>query len=61
MTPVSVRQWEDGESWNRYVDGSESATAYQRFEWGDLYREVFRHPGHYLGAVRGEALTGILP
>lgn len=61
MTPVSVTEWEDGASWNRYLDGSGSATVYQRFEWRELYRGVFRHPGHYLGAARGEGLTGVLP
>jgi FemAB-related protein (PEP-CTERM system-associated) len=61
MTPVSVTEWEDGDSWNRYLDGSGSATAYQRFEWRELYRDVFHHAGHYLGAARGEALTGVLP
>lgn len=61
MTPVRVQEWGDGGSWNRYLDGSGSATAYQRFEWRELYREVFRHPGHYLAATRAGALTGVLP
>ena len=61
MTTLRVCQWEDGTSWDRYLDGSGSATVYQRFDWRDLYRDVFRLPTHYLAAARGESLAGVLP
>lgn len=61
MTLICVRDWQDADSWNRCLDGAGTATFYQRFEWREMYRDVFRQPTHYLGAECGGTLAGVLP
>jgi serine/alanine adding enzyme len=61
MNMTVIDHWEDPESWNRFVDDIAGAAAYHRFEWRELYRDVFHQPTQYLGVARGGSLTGVLP
>jgi FemAB-related protein (PEP-CTERM system-associated) len=59
----SVRPYREGDrqAWARFVEGSPEATFFHRIEWREVLEDVFRHRTHYLVAVRGDTLTGILP
>jgi FemAB-related protein (PEP-CTERM system-associated) len=62
-SPLTVRPYTEGDhdAWAAFAEASPEATFFHRIEWRSLIQEVFRHPTHYLVAVRGSKLTGILP
>lgn len=51
----------DGEAWNRCVEQHEHGSTFHRWEWRDVYHEVYRHEAPYLAAWRGDTLAGVLP
>lgn len=47
--------------WNSYVDQSETAGFYHRFEWKHINETEFGHATHYLSAIRDGKVDGVLP
>ncbi|MCM3563275.1 FemAB family XrtA/PEP-CTERM system-associated protein [Hydrogenophaga intermedia] len=47
--------------WEAFVASCPDATFFHRAGWERLIREVFRHDTHFLQAVEGDQLRGILP
>jgi FemAB-related protein (PEP-CTERM system-associated) len=48
-------------SWDAFVMASPQATFFHRSGWQRIMREVFRHDTHYLYALDGGRVTGVLP
>jgi FemAB-related protein (PEP-CTERM system-associated) len=49
------------EVWNRFVEQHEHGSTFHRWEWRDVYRDVYRHESPYLMAWDGDTLAGVLP
>jgi FemAB-related protein (PEP-CTERM system-associated) len=49
------------EAWNRFVEQHPHGSTFHRWEWRDVYRDVYRHEAPYLTAWRGDTLAGVLP
>ena len=47
--------------WNTYVEQSPNAGFYHRFEWKQVNESEFGHNTHYLAAIRGGVVEGVLP
>lgn len=47
--------------WDDYVAAAPSACVYHDARWRSVFEEVFRHRCHYLAALDGDRVTGILP
>ena len=47
--------------WNEYVDGTETASFYHRFEWKHVNEAVLRHKTYYLACERSGSIDGIFP
>jgi len=51
-----------GESaWDRFVDASPDATPFHRIAWKRVVESVFGHTPHYLVAIAGDEVRGVLP
>lgn len=48
-------------TWNAFVDAHPHGSTFHRWEWRDVYREVYRHESPYLMAYAGTELRGLLP
>ena len=61
--PVAVRAYEDRDAaaWDAFVLQCPAATFFHRIGWRSVIEDVFRHRCHYLIAMRGTAVTGVLP
>ncbi|HEY0930671.1 MAG TPA: FemAB family XrtA/PEP-CTERM system-associated protein [Gemmatimonas sp.] len=51
----------DAAAWNAFVDEHAHGSTFHRFEWRDVYRDVYGHDTPYLMARRDGALVGVLP
>jgi FemAB-related protein (PEP-CTERM system-associated) len=47
--------------WDDFVMHSETASFFHLIGWKDAIEKVFKHKPHYLMAIRGEKVCGILP
>ncbi|MEO1420087.1 MAG: FemAB family XrtA/PEP-CTERM system-associated protein [Pseudomonadota bacterium] len=47
--------------WVEYVDRHPDATHYHRLSWAELIRTEFRQSPHYLMAMSGDKVEGVLP
>jgi len=48
-------------AWDAYVLAAPGATFFHRAGWQRVLHDVFRHDTHYLRAMRGGRLVGVLP
>src|SRR5579864_1221618 len=53
---LTVRSWEDPETWNEFVAATPGAHFQQSWEWGELASELGGTP-HRLAAVDGERIV----
>lgn len=62
-SPVRIREADaaDAERWNVFVNLSDRANFYQRWEWAAVNREALGHRTHLLLAERDGQVTGVLP
>jgi len=61
-TPV-VRPWRDADvgEWDAFVLRHPRATFFHQSGWKAVLEETFGYEPHYLGAWRGDRLSGVLP
>jgi serine/alanine adding enzyme len=52
---------ESAATWNAFVDAHPHGSTFHRWEWRDVYREVYGHESPYLMAYAGTNLRGVLP
>ena len=48
-------------AWDAYVLAAPQATFFHRAGWQRVLQDVFRHGTHFLRAVRGGRIVGVLP
>jgi len=48
-------------AWDRFVESSPDGTAFHRIAWKHVVEGVFGHAPHYLVALAGGAVRGVLP
>ena len=59
---VSLASDEDRNAWNEFVESSEKAEIYHRYEWRHLFQGVFGHRCYYLmGRDNASKIHGLLP
>ncbi len=60
---ILVRPYTDADraAWEAFVEICPSATFFHRIGWREVLTEVFAHTPHYLLALRGTTLVGVLP
>jgi FemAB-related protein (PEP-CTERM system-associated) len=58
---LTVTQTLDPARWDAFVDSSPEATHYHRHLWKRVVEESFGHPTHYLAALAGSEVVGVLP
>lgn len=58
---IAMATGADADAWNRFVEEHPHGSTFHRWEWRDVYREVYRHETPYLTAWRGDRLAGVLP
>lgn len=51
----------DHARWNGYIDRSAAASVYHRWEWGEIFREVYGTHPVYVIAEREGRVVGVLP
>jgi FemAB-related protein (PEP-CTERM system-associated) len=51
----------DGAAWDKFVAAAPSATFFHLSGWRRIIEDVLGHRTHYLYAIRGTELTGVLP
>jgi FemAB-related protein (PEP-CTERM system-associated) len=51
----------DREAWDAYVGTRPEASGYHLWAWRRVFERAFGHRTVYLAALRGDAITGILP
>lgn len=49
------------QQWDAYVEGKQNAFNYHRWCWKQIIERTFEHSGHYLAAMQGKTICGILP
>lgn len=49
------------QQWNDFVMNSETASLFHLIEWKDAVERTFGHKPHYIMAIRGDEICGILP
>jgi len=61
--PLHIREATsaDAEAWNRFVEQHEQGSTFHRWEWREMYRDVYGHETPYLMAWDGDAPAGVLP
>ena len=52
---------ESAATWNAFVEAHPHGSTFHRWEWRDVYREVYGHEAPYLAAYAGTELRGVLP
>lgn len=58
---LSANDRTQAERWDAFVVGCREATFFHRSGWQQVIEEVFHHRTHFLYAVRGERIVGVLP
>jgi FemAB-related protein (PEP-CTERM system-associated) len=58
---MRVVTWDNGASWDAYVEGQRDASNYQRWTWRAAIADTYGHTPYYLAAVEGGAIRGALP
>lgn len=58
---MHVEICKDSTKWDAFVDSQPSAHNYHRWCWKEVIEQTFGHRGHYVTAVEGNAIRGILP
>ncbi len=48
-------------TWNAFVEAHPHGSTFHRWEWREVYREVYGHEAPYLAAYAGTELRGVLP
>ncbi|MFY7922866.1 MAG: hypothetical protein ACOVSI_10660, partial [Gemmatimonas sp.] len=48
-------------TWNAFVEAHPHGSTFHRWEWREVYREVYGHEAPYLAAYAGGELRGVLP
>lgn len=62
VPPVTrAAHFDDRARWNGYVERHPHASVYHRWEWGELFRDVYGTRWRPLVAVRGARVCGVLP
>lgn len=51
----------DANAWNDFVGAHPNGSTFHRWEWREVYRDVYGHDAPYLMAFDGNALRGVLP
>ncbi len=51
----------DRQEWNNFVLDCSNSTFFHMIEWKDVIENNFGHKAHYMMALQGEKITGILP
>jgi len=60
---LTVRPYRDADKgpWETFVFACPQATFFHRIGWREILEGVFKHRSHYLVALRGEQIVGVLP
>ena len=60
---LTVRPYQDADkhAWESFVFACPQATFFHRIGWREILETVFRHRSHYLLALRGPQIVGVLP
>jgi len=58
---VRAAHFDDRARWNGFVERHPHASVYHRWEWGELFRDVYRTRWRPLIALRGARVCGVLP
>ena len=58
---VRAAHFDDRARWNGFVERHPHASVYHRWEWGELFRDVYRTCWRPLIALRGARVCGVLP
>jgi FemAB-related protein (PEP-CTERM system-associated) len=60
---IVVRPYQPGDeaAWERFVAHCPDATFFHRIGWRSILENVLRHRAHYLLAMRGAEIAGVLP
>ncbi len=63
MNDVQIRMANEADAgvWDAYVLAHPRGTFFHRYGWKRLIESTYRHPGHYLMALRDGVLCGLLP
>ena len=63
MNDVQIRMANEADAgaWDAYVLAHPRGTFFHRYGWKRLIESTYRHPGHYLVALRDGVLCGLLP
>lgn len=48
-------------TWNAFVEAHPHGSTFHRWEWRNVYRDVYGHQAPYLAAYAGSELRGVLP
>jgi FemAB-related protein (PEP-CTERM system-associated) len=58
---LTVTAQPDPAAWDAFVQAHPDATGYHLWSWRELFERTFGHEAHYLAAMRGGEIAGILP
>jgi FemAB-related protein (PEP-CTERM system-associated) len=58
---ISLGAVQDCALWDAFVHQHPDATAFHLSAWGRAIEKTFGHKAHYLAAVRGDEILGVLP
>ncbi len=58
---VRLAAFDDRARWNGYVEAHPHASVYHRWEWGEVFADVYGARAVYLLALRDGAVCGVLP
>lgn len=58
---VELATSEHAASWNNFVEQHPNGSTFHRWEWRDVYRNVYGHEAPYLIALSELAIEGVLP
>ena len=63
MVPVRIERFQRGDAprWEAFVERCAEATFFHRIGWKDVIESCFGHRTHYLLALRGTEVAGVLP
>jgi len=58
---IKAEHWNDGRSWDAYVQAKPTASQYHQWVWKSVIEETYGHSTHYLAATENGAIRGALP